>query len=108
MWLRGRKDTDPGSDLSTTRRLAHTRSAPYAVLSSVAFFDHLVVEQLGQSNCHRTGENVTAMLCNFGLSVRCRTGASVSTLTPESFRACFGPLARRDRMPPMSQWSEST
>jgi hypothetical protein len=61
--------------------MAHIRSTQCSVLRSVAFIDHLVVEQLGQSDCHRTGENVTAMLCNVGLSARCRTGASVSTRT---------------------------
>jgi hypothetical protein len=42
--------------------------------------DSLLVEHLSQVDRGRGGENVTVMLCNVGLSVRCRTGSAVSTL----------------------------
>jgi hypothetical protein len=75
----------------------------YAVLGNIASVDDLIVHQVGQSDRRRGGENVTVVLYSVRPPVRCRTGTSVSTLTPESFRACCGPSARRDRMPPMSQ-----
>jgi hypothetical protein len=65
---------------------ACTGSDPDSIFRNVALVDGLIIQQLSQPDRRRDGENVTVMLCNVGLSVRCRTVASVSTLTPESFR----------------------
>lgn len=50
------------------------------------------MEQLGQSDCHRTGENVTAMLCRLGLSGRVRR-VGRDTSRPRTSPAANAPVA---------------
>jgi hypothetical protein len=62
------------------RATARTGSGQDTLACNVTLAEELIIQQLSQPDRRRGGENVTTMLYYSGRSVRCRTGASISTL----------------------------